>query len=349
MSTSNPTFLGRNASIREAISSIDLSQAKIAIVVDGERRLLGTVTDGDIRRGILRGASLEDPVTKVMNEHPTVAKDGQSRQQVEALMRRERFRQMPVVDADRRVVRVDTLAESHVYGKRNNPVVLMAGGIGARLQPLTAERPKPLLKVGDRPILESIIKSFAAYGFERFFISVNYKKEMVESHFGDGSRWGVSIEYLREDKPLGTAGALSLLPEIPNAPLVLMNGDILTNINFDSLLTYHAEHGAAATVAVREYALPVQYGVIDVDGDRLVGIREKPVYQLLVNAGIYVLEPSALSIVPKDSVFDMPQLFNGLVREQKRVCVFPVREYWIDIGQMQDFERANGEYETVFG
>lgn len=349
MSKSTPTFLDRAATIRQAISAIDLSEAKIAIVVDEERRLLGTVTDGDIRRGILRGVSLDDSVTAVMNAKPTVAKASLSRQQVEALMRREHFRQMPTVDEDGRVVRIDILAAPHAYGKRDNVVVIMAGGLGARLGPLTADRPKPLLKVGGRPILESIVKSFTDYGFNRFFISVNYKREMVESHFGDGSQWGASIQYLREDQPLGTAGALSLLPEEPSSPLILMNGDILTNVNFDSLLTYHTEHGAAATVGVREFGLPVPYGVIDVEGDRLVGIREKPVFQLLVNAGIYVLEPEALRMVPKGVRFDMPQVFNALVRANRHVSVFPIREYWIDIGHMQDFERANGEFESVFG
>lgn len=341
-------LIAPNTAIREAINAIEISVAKIALVVDSHRKLLGTVTDGDIRRGILRGISLEDSIQAVMNEHPAVAGLDESRNAILNRMRRERYRQMPIVDDDGRVVRVEVLTELLEDQKRDNPVVLMAGGIGERLMPLTSMRPKPLLEIGNKPILESILESFVERGFHHFYISVNYKREMLEEYFGDGSRWGVTINYLREEIPLGTAGALTLLPELPQHPVVVMNGDVLTKVDFDHLLAYHAEHDSTATIAVREYDHSLPYGVIEVKGHCLVSIREKPIIQFLVNAGIYVFEPEVLSLIPRAQRIDMPQLLTTLLEQDREVSVFPIREYWIDIGRKEDFDRANGEFDSVF-
>ncbi|MBT4711712.1 MAG: CBS domain-containing protein [Alphaproteobacteria bacterium] len=337
-----------SAGVRDAITAIERGAPKIALVVDSDGHLVGTVTDGDVRRGFLSGIGVDNPVVQVMNKTPATASHKDRTATILARMSEEGFRQMPVVDDQRRVVGIETLANLQQDQTRDNVVVLMAGGLGERLQPLTDDRPKPLLEVGNKPILESTLESFVDSGFRHFFLSVNYKREMVEAHFGDGSRWGVTIEYLREDQPLGTAGALGLLPETQTDPVVVMNGDILTKVDFDHLLNYHAEHGAFATVGVREYDLAVPYGVVEVEGHRLTGIREKPVFPVLVNAGIYVFDPEAIFLIPKAERCDIPQLIDAILANKKEISVFPIREYWIDIGQKDDLARAKGDFSTVF-
>lgn len=334
--------------IKEAIAAIDATEAKIALVVDEAGRLCGTVTDGDIRRGILAGRRLEEPVSEIMNRKPARAEVGEGAAAVQARMRANRFRQMPVVDAEGRVVEVRLLSNFAGATLKDNIVVLMAGGMGSRLRPLTEETPKPLLAVGNQPILQTILESFVAHGFHRFRIALNYKADMVEAHFGDGSKWGVEVAYLRESRPLGTAGALTLLEERPSAPLVVMNGDILTKVNFEDLLHYHLDHRVAATLAVRQYEFQVPFGVVEADDHRLVRIAEKPTQEFLVSAGIYVLDPDALALLPDDERCDMPSLLSRLTEARREVAIFPIREYWIDIGQMDDFQRANGDFPTVF-
>ncbi|TAM45939.1 MAG: CBS domain-containing protein [Gammaproteobacteria bacterium] len=336
-------------SIRDVIRTIDEGAIRIALVVDGDNRLLGTVTDGDIRRGILRGISLEEAVTRVMNPRPITARADEGRDVILERMKQTRLHQIPVVDGQGRLVTVEILDELLQSRHRDNWVVLMAGGLGSRLRPLTDECPKPLLKVGSKPLLEIILENFLEYGFRRFYISVNYRAEMVKEHFGDGSRWGSEIRYVHEDQRLGTAGALSLLPERPALPLIVMNGDLLTKVNFQHLLDFHAEHRARATMCVREYDFQVPYGVVRIDHHRILGIDEKPVQRFFVNAGIYVLEPDALELIPPATYFDMPELFTNLIGRKQETAVFPIREYWLDIGHMEDFARANGDFPEVFG
>ncbi len=336
-------------SIRETIQTIDEGAIRIALVVDSENHLLGTVTDGDIRRGILRGVALEEPVTRVMNPQPTTARADESRDVILERMKQTRLHQIPVVDGQGCLVTVEILDELLQTRQRDNWVMLMAGGLGSRLRPLTDECPKPLLKVGSKPLLEIILENFLEYGFRKFYISVNYKAEMVKEHFGDGSRWGIEIRYIHEDQRLGTAGALSLLPERPALPLIVMNGDLLTKVNFQHLLDFHAEHRARATMCVREYDFQVPYGVVRIDHHRVLGIDEKPVQRFFVNAGIYVLEPEVLDLIPSATYFDMPELFTRLIGQNHETAVFPIREYWLDIGHMEDFARANGDFPEVFG
>lgn len=337
-----------DTSIRETLLVMDKGALKIALVVDGERRLLGTVSDGDVRRGILAGCSLEDRVQKVMYVTPTVVGQSEGREKILALMRQKQIYQIPVVDDAGVLVGLEEIDTILAPPKLENWVVLMAGGLGTRLKQLTKDIPKPLLKIGDKPILETILDNFIEHGFSRFFISVNYKSELIEGHFGDGSRWGVRIDYLREDKKLGTAGALGLLPEKPDVPILVMNGDVLTKVNFQQLLDFHLEHKAAATMCVREYDFQVPYGVVKLDQHRIASIEEKPIQRFFVNAGIYVLEPHTLERIPYNSYYDMPSLFENLVDQQQETAVFPVREYWLDIGRIDDFERANWEYKDHF-
>jgi len=323
----------------EVLRVIDSTRLQIALVVDENRRLLGTVTDGDVRRVLLAGKSLACPVSEFMNCKPTTAPLEADPATLMGLMQAKTLRQIPIVDADGRVMGLETMMSLMARAELENPVVLMAGGRGERLRPLTDTCPKPLLRVGGKPILERILETFLAQGFRNFYISVNYKAEMVESHFGDGSKFGACITYLREDKPLGTAGALALLPQF-ELPFLVMNGDLLTNVNFAHLLEFHAEQEAVGTMCVRDYTTQIPFGVVRAEGHRLLCIDEKPSRTVFVNAGIYALSPQVPQLLPPGEAYDMPRLFEAIVASNQKAAVFPVRDAWLDIGRMDDFERA---------
>lgn len=337
-----------STSILSAIRIIDASTMQIALVVDEQRRLLGTVTDGDIRRAILKGINMEEPVDRIMNHNPTVAHIQAGRGSILEVMKQKRLHQIPVVDEKGCVVGLEILEHVLKCHDRENWVVLMAGGLGSRLHPLTEDCPKPLLKVGGKPLLQIILENFKEHGFYKFYISVNYKAEMIEEYFGDGSNMGVEIRYINEYKRMGTAGALGLLPHKPADPIIVMNGDLLTKVNFVQLLNFHFEHRAKATMCVREYNFQVPYGVVRINKNRLIGIDEKPVHRFLISAGIYVLEPNTLDLIPKNEFVDMPTLFKIIIERGYEIFTFPIREYWLDIGQIGDFEKANGEYDEHF-
>jgi dTDP-glucose pyrophosphorylase len=348
MSKWKDVLVPATTSIREAAQVLDQKALQIVLVTDDEERLLGTVTDGDIRRAILRGVNLTEPVRNVMNKNPVTASVDEGRENILDEMKRRGLHHIPLVDDRGRIVGLDTLDELIRTPVRENWVVLMAGGLGSRLRPLTDDCPKPMLKVGGKPLLQTILENFVECGFRRFFISVNYMSEIITSYFGDGSRWGVEIRYLHENQRLGTAGALSLLPERPTAPVLVINGDLLTKVNFGQLLDFHADHRAKATMCVREYDLQVPYGVVKIDKHRITSIEEKPVQHFFVNGGIYVLEPDALDLIASNTYFDMPTLFQALIDDQQETAVFPIREYWLDIGHLADYDRANGDYMSVF-
>ena len=330
--------------LADAIAKIDGSGLQVALILAADSSLLGILTDGNIRRAILAGKSLRVPVSEVMNLQPTMVPASTPRDEKLALMRRMAIHHLPLVDDAGRVVGLATLDDLIGAAEHPNWVVLMAGGLGTRLQPLTDECPKPLLAVGGRPILETILESFAEQGFKRIFLSVNHKAEMIRNHFGTGERWGVQVEYLHENIRLGTAGALTLLPERPTTSIVVMNGDLLTRTNFDNLLQFHNAQDAVATMAVREYDFQVPYGVVRLNGAHIEAIEEKPVQRFFVNAGIYVLSPEALDHLPTKTLFDMPTLFEHLIAAGKTTAAYPLREYWLDIGRLDEFERAQREW-----
>ncbi|MDA8094290.1 MAG: nucleotidyltransferase family protein [Betaproteobacteria bacterium] len=334
--------------IRRTIEIIDASAMQIALVVDDSGRLVGTVTDGDIRRGILKGIPLDGAVREVMNCRPTVCRPDDDRESLLTRMKAKGLHHIPVVDDRGVLLGLEFLDEFLAPQARDNAVILMAGGLGVRLRPLTEDCPKPMLKIGGRPILETILLNFMESGFETFYFSVNYKSEIITDHFGDGSKWGVTIDYLHESEKLGTAGALSLLRNRPSAPLLVMNGDLLTKVNFGQLLDFHKSHDAKATMCIREYDFQVPYGVVRIDNHRIIGIDEKPIQKFFVNAGIYVLEPEALDFIPKNTYFDMPTLFEKLIGAGMGVSAFPIREYWLDIGHLADYDRAKGDYGDIF-
>lgn len=326
---------------------IDETALQFAVVVDQDDHLLGTVTDGDIRRALLNGNDIQTNILEVMNKQPTVGSSQQTRNQHLRLLKSKKLKQLPIVNIDNIIIDLILLDEDKQELK-DNTVLLMVGGLGTRLRPLTNDIPKPMLQVGGRPLLETIIDGFKQYGYTNFILSVNYKKEIIQDYFQNGEAFGVSISYVEETKRMGTAGALSLLPNKPTKPLIVMNGDLLTQINFDQLMQFHLDQGALATMCVREYEYQIPYGVIEIDGVSLVSIKEKPMHKSFVNAGIYILSPSAFTYIPDDKFFDMPELFEKIISENKQASVFPIREYWLDIGRVEDFERADLEYTKVF-
>jgi dTDP-glucose pyrophosphorylase len=333
--------------MEQAIQVLDSEALRIVMVVDDHERLVGTITDGDVRRALIRHQGMDTKLENVMNREPTMAllKDG--REAILSMMKSKDLLQVPIVDDAGRVVGLETLQHLIKNVKLDNPVFLMAGGFGTRLQPLTNDIPKPLLKVGSMPILETILTKFVASGFHNFLISTHYKADMVREHFGDGNKWDVNIRYIHEDKPLGTAGALGLLPDdLPDLPIMMMNGDLLTEVNFERLLEFHNAQGGIATMCVREYDFQVPYGVIKAEGQVIKSVIEKPVHKFFVNAGIYVLGQELVKSVTGSDYLDMPQLLDESIRSGAQVNSFPIHEYWLDIGQMEEFERANRDVDA---
>ena len=334
-------LLKSNQTLGDAAELLTKSALRIVLVVDDQRHLLGTVTDGDIRRALARGCQMTIAVNTVMQADPITLNEGDSRQKALNVMRRKNLLHLPILDQYGVVVGREILQDLLFRTPRENPVLLMAGGFGSRLYPLTRDVPKPLLPVGEKPILQMILEQLVDTGFSKFFLSVHYRSKQVMEHFGDGSRWGVKIEYLQEEQPLGTAGALSLLdPDALKQPLVMMNADLLTGLDFSQLLDYHSAHKGLATVCVREYDFQVPYGVVRGDGSLVVEIVEKPIQTFFVNAGIYVLEPAFLSGCRAGQAQDMPDLLQQAVNEGSKISMFPVHESWIDIGGIEQYERA---------
>lgn len=338
----------QNQSILDALEIIDNSTLKIALVVDADDKLLGTVTDGDIRRAILKKKPLENMISSIMNRHPQVIAHFEERHVIIAKMREKKLQNLPIVNNQGIVTGLISISDVSYSEWIDNPVVLMVGGLGSRLRPLTEDCPKSLLKIGNKPILETILDNFIECGFRQFYFAVNYKAEMIEDYFGDGSKFDVNISYLHEEKRMGTAGALSLLPESIDKPIIVMNGDLLTKVNFKQLLEFHLENDSMATMGVREYNYQIPYGVVRFEKNQIISLQEKPVQTVFVNAGIYVLHPEMVKTVQKDNYFDMPDLFNRVLQQKKKTTVFPIREYWLDIGQMADFHKAQGDFQEVF-
>ncbi|MBF0448778.1 MAG: nucleotidyltransferase family protein [Magnetococcales bacterium] len=336
------------ATIMDAITVIDKGALRVALVVDEQYHLLGVVTDGDVRRALLSRVDLSESVTQVMCSQPFVAYVSDSHEKIFSLMNAKTIEHIPVLSEDGTLVGLKTLREMARPQTRDNWVVLMAGGLGSRLGPLTKECPKPMLKVGVKPILQLIIESYIAHGYYRFYISVNYKKEIIQNYFGNGSDWGVEIRYLEEEGRLGTAGSLALLPEIPSEPFFVMNGDLLTRINFNDILEFHLEHNSKATLCVRKMEQTIPYGVVQTKQHQLLGIEEKPVQSYFVNAGIYLLDPSVLPFLSGANNFDMPDLFRRVIEKGHETAAFPFLDYWLDIGQRGDFHQACEDVSSVF-
>ena len=329
--------LGLGATVEEGIRNLDASHLQIVLVLGERGDLVGTLTDGDIRRGLLRGIGLQDTIDGLINTDPLVATPAVGQEAVRRMMVEHRIHEIPVVDPDRRVVGLHTWSAVSVGGERTNLMVIMAGGEGRRLRPLTEVCPKPMLPIGGRPMLEHIIESAVADGFRRFVLAIRYLGHIIEDHFGDGRDFGVEIEYLREDQPLGTAGALVLLDPLPAEPLVVTNGDVVSSIRYGEMLNYHRRQDAQATMAVQLYDWHHQFGVVYTEGAVITGFEEKPVARNYVNAGVYVLEPEVVGLLHAGRPCDMPSLFSRARERGDRTVVFPLHEQWLDVGRQDDY------------
>ena len=332
-----------STTVQQTIAVIGANRRQIALVVDDEDKLLGVVTDGDIRRGMLRGVTLDGNVTEIMNADPRTARDGESARSIIEQMAEFSIRHVPVVDAEEKVTALFTVEDLAHPELCTTPVVLMAGGRGQRLYPLTKDVPKPMLPIGGVPLLEIILRNLAAQGFVNVYISVNYLAQVIIDHVGDGGNMGLNVQYVYEDKPLGTAGALASLAGIINEPLIVMNSDLLTQVNLREMLSFHKKQNAKGTIGVREYLFEIPYGVVNLHGSTVESMAEKPLHRSLVNAGIYVLDPMALAKLAQDEYCDMPTLLGMLMREGYDVTAFPIHESWLDVGRPEDLNRARSD------
>ena len=339
--------LNEAATVRECMEVIDRNKQGIALIINDHGKFLGTVTDGDIRRFILSGGSVEKPVPRVMWSDALTAPVGTSREKIKELMNRYLVRNIPILDEAG--CPCDIISLRDVVSEKDGAqcAVIMAGGEGRRLRPITEHIPKPMIEMNGKPILENIINSLSRSGIVNIFISLNYKADVIESYFKDGSDHNVKIGYLRENKKLGTAGALTLLPDVPSKPIVVINGDVITKANFLRLIEFHNQHRCVMTVAAIQYMLKIPYGVLNLSGQYLLGIKEKPKQKFLCNAGIYMINPEIVSIIPKNMEFDMIDLIREVVRRGLPVTTFPIHEYWIDVGEIDDLKKARDTLEEL--
>jgi dTDP-glucose pyrophosphorylase len=337
-------MLPETATVQEVIRNLDLVAIRIVLITDSSGVLEGTISDGDIRRGLLRGLTLASPVTSLIHRNALVVSPEVDRDAIIKLMLTNKVHQVPVVDQRRRVIGLYLWDELQGSPKLDNQLIIMAGGKGERLRPHTENCPKPMLEVGGKPILEHIIQRAIVDGFNNFVISLHYLGHIIEDYFGDGSQYGIHIEYLREEMPLGTAGCLSLLSKPPELPFVITNVDVLTDINYNELLEFHLRHEANATMAVRQYEIQNQFGVVQIKGIEIEGFEEKPIYRSHVNAGIYVLNPNALKYLSYQQSCDMPTLFGRLKKYEGRTIVYPMHEPWLDVGRQADLDSARNNF-----
>ena len=333
-------YVAEPTTLREVMQLIDRGSLGIAIEVDAQERFLRTITDGDLRRAILEGHNLNATLSELpQRKKPSVtAPSGTPRSEQLTIMLRETIRHLPLLNNDGTLADL-ALAEELVPAPMPLQAVIMAGGFGTRLRPLTDNTPKPMLQIGGRPLMERTIENFQRAGIHRINVTTHYLPEKITQHFGNGERFGVELNYVAEDEPLGTAGALRLISDV-DAPLLVINGDILTDVDFRALAKFHQENNAAMTVAVRQYDVEVPYGVIEADGGIVRGLREKPSFNFLVNAGIYLLEPSVRRHIPDGTRYDMTDLIDALLQNNETVVGFPITEYWLDIGKHDDFQQA---------
>ncbi len=335
-----------DSTIKQALKIISDGAIHIAIVVDRKDKFVGTLSDGDIRRGFLKGLNLKSPIKSLVSKKPIFANKKDTKEKLLKIALSKKVYQIPVVEDTGKVIGIHVLDELIRYKDKSNKVVIMAGGKGMRLRPLTKNTPKPMLKVGDKPILQTLIEKFRESGYKNFVICVNYKSNVIKKFFSDGEKFGVNIEYIQEKSRMGTAGALSLFKKKPTEPFFVINGDLLTNLDFEKLLNFHYDQNSEATMCVREYNIQSPYGEVTLDNVKIKSIEEKPKHKYYVNAGVYVLEPKCISLIPK-KYFDMPSLFKKMITKNKSIVSFPLGEYWLDIGKFNDYKKANIDFDFL--
>jgi dTDP-glucose pyrophosphorylase len=329
-----------NSTIEQVVHVLNETSVRIVLVTDALGVLIGTISDGDIRRGLLRGLNLTSPIESIIHPDSLVVPPGLSRDTVIQLMTANKIQQIPIVDDEMRVVGLHLWDEISSLQARSNMMVIMAGGKGTRLYPQTEKCPKPMLPIAGKPILEHIINRAKAEGFSHFVLAIYHLGHMIEEYFGDGSRFGVKIEYLREESPLGTAGALSLLNPLPNSSIVVTNGDVVSDIHYGELLDFHRRYSAMATMAVRVHEWQNPFGVVRTQGIEIIGYEEKPISRSHINAGVYVIEPWAIGLLAKSMSCDMPTLLQLIQKSDKRIIAYPIHENWLDIGRPDELLKA---------
>ena len=337
-------LINPQTTILDTLKTIDNTAVEIALVIDEEKRLIGTVTDGDIRRGLIKGASLNEPISSLMNPSPITAGLNTTDDELLFMMTNRSIKHMPIVDNEKHVLRLVLLKDLIAGKKRPNFAVIMAGGLGSRLGSLTQNTPKPLLPVGGKPVIAIIAEQLKKHGIENIYISINYKGSQIKEWFKNNPISGTQISYLEEKEFLGTAGSLSLLPIKPTEPIIVINGDIISPINFGSLLEFHQQSHNSLTLCTREFSFQVPYGVLKLNGSQLISIEEKPSQNIFINAGIYAVSPEILQYIPENTRYDMPQLINTTIKNGKAVGCYPVSDYWLDIGTPQDYIKAGQEF-----
>lgn len=336
----NQAIINTDSTVSDAILSLEVSGLQVVIIVDNDSTLLGIITDGDIRRGFMRGYGLENSVKDIMATSPLVVGLKTPRNDAVKLMIEHKIHHIPIVDAASRPVDIYLLDELFDQVKYENTVVIMAGGFGKRLMPHTKDCPKPMLLINGKPMLEHILVRAIAQGFSNFVISVFYLPDVIKDYFENGEAWNVNISYVQEETPLGTAGALSLISETQIHPLIVTNGDLLTNIGYKEILDHHSKLSSKATMAVRDHEIQNPFGVVNTEGFSIAGFEEKPVYRSLINAGVYVLDPLAIELLSDGGVCDMPMLFERLLNAGHSTTVFPMHESWLDVGRPDDLKLA---------
>ncbi len=328
-----------DATIEEVIVNLELTALRVSLVVNKNEQLIGIVTDGDIRRGFIKGHDLGSPVSQIMNSDPVTVDEGVRTQRINSLMEELKINHIPVVDGSMKVSGLFILESSTKSNPQLNRVVIMAGGKGIRMRPLTENTPKPMLLVAGKPILEHIIERFIQQGFSVFTICIGYLGESIREHFGDGSKWDVKIEYLNEESPLGTAGSLRNLQNVGDLPFIVSNGDIISEIDMVDIVKFHSEQRAVATMAIRPYEIQNQFGVVETNGVEITAIVEKPIYRTHVSTGVYVFEPYVVNLFPNSDALQMPELFDHLRNQGNRTLAFHIQDQWIDLAKQDDIDK----------
>ncbi|MHC1682474.1 MAG: nucleotidyltransferase family protein [Clostridiaceae bacterium] len=341
-------MIDKKHSIREVIEKIDDGSKGIVVVVDENKKLIGTITDGDIRRALLKGFSLEDRIDEVIHFEPIYVYEDTPIEEIKDIFIKKAIKELPIVNKEKVVKDLISINDILLPKGKENPVVIMAGGLGTRLKDLTKEVPKPMLKVGNDPILQHIINNFKQYGFNKMLISVNYKAEIIENYFQDGYAYGVKINYIREFKRLGTAGGIKLAKDYLEKPFFVINGDIFTNLNVESMLTHHTENKFDLTVGIRNHSFQIPYGVIETKDNLITELKEKPSINYYINAGVYCLNPNIVELIPEDQYFEITDLINLCIEKGLKVGYYEVSEYWMDIGRIEDYNKVNDDvYELL--
>ena len=344
-------IIDENSNIKQVISKIENGGLKIALVINNKNKVIGTICDGDIRRGLLKGLNTKSSISSIITRNFIYSKSNYTKVNVIRLMKENGIYQVPILSDNYELLGLeiaDELKPTSQYELLPNSALLMAGGRGERLRPLTDNCPKPLLPINGEPILEIILKQCISAGVNNFYISVHYLSEKIINYFGDGSKWGVQIKYLKEEIPLGTAGALKLIPDELDQPILIINGDILTKVNFRNIFNYHKINNSDITICAREYLIRCPFGVIEVKGNKFKSMIEKPTLNQLVNAGIYILDSKIINLIKKDLYLDMPDLITMAKGLEKNIIVYPVHEYWLDIGKPETLDRAVFEWENTY-